>query len=298
MFKLLPHTKEKIYGFNSKSAQVIGWEISQFNIEKYWQYSTGQNIRIAVLDTGCDKNHEDLKDNIVDGYNAIDQNSNASDDNGHGTHVAGTIAAKNNLTGMVGVSPESKIVPVKVLNKRGSGSAKNIANGIIWAADHGCDLITMSLASPSSSSLVEEAIVYATNKGVIVVCAAGNNGNSTPIMYPAKMPETIAIGSIGQNLGLSNFSCVGPELDFLSPGENIFSCAPGNSYTLMSGTSMSTPYAIGCIALTLSAYKNKQIKISLKKNDIVKLFSQHIIKANITNNVIGCGIIQPLPIKE
>lgn len=295
MFKLLPHTKEKIYGFDSKSAQIIGWEISKFDITDYWKYSTGKNIRVAVLDTGCDTNHDDLKDAITDGFNAIDENTNVCDDNGHGTHVAGTIAARNNSTGMVGIAPESEIVPVKVLNKRGSGTSANIAKGIIWAADNNCDIITMSLASPVTSKTVEDAIIYATNKDVIVVCAAGNNGNHTPIMYPAKMPQTIAIGSIGQDLRLSHFSCIGPELDFLSPGENIFSCAPNNSYTLMSGTSMSTPYAVGCIALSLCFDKSN---FSRDKNSIVKLFNKYSKKIPIENNIIGCGIIQPISMKE
>lgn len=286
-YKLLPHKKEKIHGFDRNSAQIVGWEISDFDIQSYWKYSTGSNIVVGVLDTGCDINHDDLKANILDGYNAIEDNSNCNDDNGHGTHVAGTVAAKNNSLGMVGVSPDAKILPIKVLNKNGSGTAAHIAKGIFWAAKNGCDIITMSLASPGSSTLIENAIKYAIDNNVVVVCAAGNNGQSHPIMYPAKLDTTIAVGAVGKSLNICDFTCMGPELDFLSPGENIFSCAPNNSYAIMSGTSMATPFAVGCIALSLSAIKN--YKAYTNKHKLISLLNSNTLKIKDS----PCGIIRP-----
>lgn len=286
-YKLLPHTKEKVYGFDRNAGQVVGWEISNFDIQSYWKYSTGSNIVVGVLDTGCDINHEDIKPNILPGYNAIDDNSNCEDDNGHGTHVAGTIAATNNSLGMVGVAPDVKIIPIKVLNKKGTGDALAISKGILWATKNGCDIITMSLASDGHSNLIDSAIDYAIKNGVVVVCAAGNSGQNHPIMYPANLDTTIAVGSIGRSLSISSFSCTGPELNFFSPGENIFSCAPNNSYTIMSGTSMATPFAVGCIAITLSNIKN--YKDYTEKSKLLSILNKNTIK--ITNS--HCGVIQP-----
>lgn len=277
-FRLLPHTQEQVYGLDRRSAQITGWEIEKFKIKDLWKYTTGKNTRIAILDTGCDKDHDDLKEAIVDGYNAITHNDNFNDDNGHGSHVAGTIAARNNGIGIVGVAPEASILAVKVLNHNGEGTSQNIAEGIVWAADNNSDIITMSLASPSPSTRVSRAINYATNKGCLVVCAAGNSGNESGIQYPAKLPSTIAIGSIGQNLNISPFTCLGPEIDFLSPGENIFSCGHKNNYIIMSGTSMATPFAVGCMSLLLSDLKNKTHNSKLSKQEIVRMLNNKSIK--------------------
>ena len=297
-YSLLPHEKQKIYGFNREAGQIMGWEIIKFDVCSVWNFTTGKDVIVAVLDTGCDVNHPDLKDNILDGYNIIDNNSNVMDENGHGTHVCGTIGAKNNGIGMVGIAPDVKILPIKILNKRGSGKEKDIANGIIWASDNGADIITMSLGSPSPSKNIENAIDYATKKGCVIFCAAGNNGTSSPILYPAKYNTTIAIGSIGKNLNRSIFSCSGDELDFLSPGEDIFSCAPNNSYVLMSGTSMATPFAVGCAALALSFYRKNQSSIRLSQDKYMELFTKVAKPLNNKDyqerKYMGNGIIYPI----
>lgn len=297
-YSLLPHKKQKIYGFYREVGQVMGWEITKFNIPSAWTYATGKNVTVAVLDTGCDINHADLKDNILDGFNVMTNDNNVMDDNGHGTHVCGTIAATNNGIGMVGIAPDAKILPVKILNKKGQGKEKDIARGILWAADNGADIMTMSLGSVSSSANIENAIRYASNKGCVIFCAAGNYGPSSPILYPARFDTTIAIGSIGKNLNRSEFSCSGDELDFLSPGEDIFSCAPNNSYVLMSGTSMATPFAVGCATLALSFYRKNESLIKLTKDNYIELFKK--VAKPLENKdyqekkYMGYGIIYPL----
>lgn len=264
---LLPYIREDIHGLGPDDAQLFGWEIKKFDIEKQWNISQGEDVKIAVIDTGCDLYHPDIKNNLLQGKNFVEKNTDPIDRCGHGTHCAGTIAAENNGIGMVGVAPKSKIIPVKALDDNGQGNINNIVEAIRWSADNSADIISMSLGSPNSLSSLENAIQYAANKGCIIFCAAGNNGPDTDIMYPAKYNNTIAIGAIDRNLNRTNFTCSGETLDFLAPGHEILSCVPGNSYALMSGTSMSTPFAVGCAALLLSYYKSKNKSHMLKNID-------------------------------
>lgn len=290
---LLPYIQEPVYGLTTQTIQYVGWEIKKFNIQNLWNKSTGKDIIIGVVDTGCDFNHEDIKDNILQGINIIDPKKDPMDDNGHGTHVSGTICAKNNGVGMVGVAPESKIKPIKVLDEKGVGSSRNIANGVKWAADNNCQLITMSLGSKGNNRLVSNAIDYAVKKGSIVFCAAGNSGANQDIMYPAKLETTIAIGAIDENFNRTDFTCSGEELDFLSPGHEIISCIPDNQYAMMSGTSMANPFAVGCAALYLSYYKNLK-----NKQDYIDMFKKttiHLEDPEYKNKkkYEGYGILNP-----
>lgn len=263
-YSLLPYIKENVYGLSPEDAQILGWEITKFNIPDLWKYSTGKGVKVAVIDTGCDLNHPDIKNNLLQGKNFVNPNKDPMDDNSHGSHCAGSIAAENNGTGMVGVAPDAKILPVKVLDDKGQGNLKNIVDGIIWSADNGADILSMSLGSPASSPHLENAINYAASKGCIIFCAAGNDGPGRDIMYPAKYNHTIAIGAIDRNLERTSFTCSGDTLDFLAPGHDILSCVPGGGYALMSGTSMSTPFAVGCAAILLSYAR--QIKYSALDN--------------------------------
>jgi len=272
-YSLLPFIREDIHGLSPDDAQIFGWEITKFDIPNLWKYSTGKSVKIAVIDTGCDLDHPDIKNNIIQGKNFIDKNKDPYDDNGHGSHCAGTIAAENNGTGMVGVAPQAKIMPVKVLNSAGQGGLQNIVNGIIWAVDAGADILSLSLGSTSPAIPLENAINYAASKGCIVFCAAGNNGVNSDITYPAKYDHTIAIGAIDKNLERTQFTCSGETLDFLAPGHDILSCVPGGHYALMSGTSMSTPFAVGCAALLLDY--TRQVKYSAI-NDILKNTEDYI----------------------
>lgn len=274
-YGLLPHISKKIYNVSSANAQILGWEIIKFRVNELWSQCSGEGVLVGVIDTGCDLDHPDLKDNIVGGKNFIDSKKDPYDDNGHGSHVSGTIAASNNGLGMVGVAPKTKIMPLKALDDSGMGGEREIASAIEFAADAGCDIITMSLGSKNSSRKIENAIKYASKKGTVIFCAAGNYGPTAPIMFPANMNETIAIGAIDINLERTDFTCFGEELDFLSPGQDIISCAPDDSYTSMSGTSMATPFAVGCAALALSSYRKKNHKKNLTQNDYIELFKQN-----------------------
>lgn len=259
---LLPYVSEELYGLSPNDEQQYGWELKKFDIPELWNKTQGEGVVVAVIDSGCDLDHPDLKDNLLKGKNFIDSTKEPDDDCGHGTHVSSTIAAINNGYGMVGIAPKTKIIPIKSLDSNGSGSIESIIKGIIYAADAGADLITMSLGSPKGCPELENAISYANSKGCIIFCAAGNSGENTDILYPAKYDKVISIGAIDENLNRTNFTCSGESLDFLAPGNNILGCIPGGRYALMSGTSMSNPFAVGCASLLLS-YNRKHKKYKL-----------------------------------
>lgn len=272
--KLLPYIQEPVYGMTTKNISTYGWEITDFDIPKYWKYTRGEGVTIAVIDTGVDFNHEDIKNNIITGKNFVELDKEPMDVCGHGTHVSSTIAAEDNGYGIVGVANKSKIMPIKALNDKGIGDMRTISKAITYAADAGVDFITMSLGSPNKFDLLEESIKYAAAKNCVIFCAAGNSGRESDIMYPAKYDHTIAIGAIDKNMNRTDFTCSGDSLDFLAPGNDILGCIPNNKYAMMSGTSMSNPYAVGLAALLLS-YNKKEKKYKLNNcQDYINIFKK------------------------
>lgn len=275
--KLLPYIREDISSMTSYCSQVYGWELQKFSIPDLWHKTQGEGVVIAVVDTGCDMYHDDLRENVLVGKNFVNQHAPPLDVAGHGTHVASTIAGCNNGTGMVGVAPRAKILPVKSLNDDGMGNMRDVADGIRWAAEQKVDFITMSLGSPYPSKPIEDAINYAVSKECVIFCAAGNEGPANDIMYPAKYDNTVSIGAVDENLNRTDFTCSGETLDFLAPGHNILGCVPGNKYALMSGTSMSNPFAVGCAALILSYYRKMNKTLPKTSDDYINIFKNHTI---------------------
>lgn len=214
-------------------------------------------VTIAILDTGINANHEDLQASIVPGYNFIDNNNNPVDGHGHGTHVAGIAAAiTNNGKGIAGVAGGAKIMPIKVMNDSGSGDYASIINGIKYAADHGAQVISMSLGGPGYSQAMQDAVNYAISRGASVVAASGNSNSA--VAFPGNCDGVITVGAVGSNNQRASFSNYGPEMDVVAPGVNIISSYKGNanSYTAMSGTSMATPFVAGVTALVKAANPN------------------------------------------
>lgn len=279
--------------------QKAGWQISAFELPKAWQYTQGEGVTIAVLDSGCDLDHPDLKQNLVPGANFVKPDLPPEDDNGHGTHVTGILVAENNEIGMVGVCPSAKVMPVKVLDKNGNGNLVNVAKGVKWAADNGADIIVMSLGSPSKLQQVRKAIQYACSKNVPVFVAAGNAGNTKEIFYPANYPETIAIGAIDSDLRRADFSNTGENLDFMAPGVDVFSTVPDNWYATFSGSSMACPFAAGVAALVLSYVRKGKTTLQLNTpddyRDIFVKYTTPIHNGNYKDKRFyqGFGIIDP-----
>lgn len=294
---LFPYVKEEVLSLQ-EAAQNAGWSITAFDLPAAWGKSMGEGVRVAVLDTGCDLDHPDLKANLLPGVNLVGS-GDPWDDNSHGTHVSGIIAAENNEIGMVGVAPHAKIIPVKVLDSRGNGDLVTVSRGIRWAVDNGADLICMSLGSPNPVQEVRKAIQYAMTKGVVCFVAAGNSGLTKNVFYPADYPETVAIGSIDENMNRSSFSNTGENLDFMCPGGRIFSTVPDNWYAILSGTSMAAPFATGLAALLLSCARSKGKAESFRTSeDYIEEFRKHTVPisdANLKDKKFyqGFGIIDP-----
>lgn len=275
--KLLPYEKHPFVSLQ-EAKQICDWGLKLLNIPSNWKDSDGEDVTVAVIDTGCDLTHPDLKDNLLSGKNFINESKEPFDDSGHGTHVTGIICAENNDIGVVGVSPKTKVIPIKVLDENGNGNLLDVAKGIRWAVEQKVDFITMSLGSPDPIQEVRKAIQFAEKNGVITFCAAGNAGPTHEIFYPANYPETIGIGAIDSDFKRANFSCTGNDLDFLAPGVKIYSTIPKGKYGILSGTSMSTPFVVGIACLLLSYKRKKKLNISLKcSDDYRKIFRKHVM---------------------
>lgn len=226
------------------------WNISNINATTGWNISKGtEDVIIAVLDTGVQSDHPDLTNRLLEGYNVNDASTNSNDDFGHGTHVAGIIGATvNNNEGVAGVSWYNKILPVKVLNNNGAGSTYSVAQGIIWATDHGAKVINMSLGNYASADFLHEAIQYAYNHDVVLVAASGNDNTSRP-GYPAAYPEVFAVGATSNNRQRAAFSNYGDYIDVVAPGDSIASTYIGGQYASLSGTSMASPHVAALAGL-------------------------------------------------
>ena len=213
-----------------------------------WDLTTGSAaVTIAIVDTGVDYGHPDLVNKLVPGYNFVNGDPNPQDDNGHGTHVAGIAAASsNNGIGIAGVSWGARIMPVKVLNSSGGGTYANTALGVIWAVEHGAQVINLSLGGTGPSSVLADAINYAHSQGAVVIAAAGNT-RSNFVLYPARYPNVIAVARTNStnNWDGSNY---GPEIDLAAPGTSIYSTTIGG-YDYNSGSSMSTGFVSGLAAI-------------------------------------------------
>lgn len=300
---LLPYDREDLLTIQN-TQQNMGWEITLFDIPKIWESTRGEGVVVAVLDTGADLDHEDLVENLLPGKNFVDPNSPPEDDNGHGCHVTGIICAVDNNLGVVGVAPKTKVIPVKVLDKKGNGNLPNVANGIRWAADQHVDFIVMSLGAPNKMPIIHDAIQYANSKGVVVWCAAGNAGKTNQIFYPAAYPEVIGTGAVDEDLNRAHFSCTGKELNFLAPGVKILGTVPNSWYAVLSGTSMANPFAVGVACLLLSYKRKKNLNILLKNsNDYINLMKSYTTPTKNPDFAgqkffEGFGIIDARKIKE
>jgi len=259
-------------GFPSDPCYRYQWHLRQAGLPAAWKLGQGEGAVVAVIDTGVSRVPDLAGTRFVPGYNFVDDTEDARDDHGHGTHVAGTIAqSTNNNLGVGGVAFGAAIMPLKVLSARGSGSMAAIAQAIRFAADHGANVINMSLGGPFPVGTIAKAVKYARDKGVTVVAAAGNDGRGR-VSYPARYPGVIAVAATQFDESTTFYSNWGAEIDIAAPGGNVRvdqngdgkpdgvlqnTIVPGNTsttdYLWFMGTSMAAPHVAGVAALIVGA---------------------------------------------
>ncbi|MGI9666200.1 MAG: S8 family serine peptidase [Acidimicrobiia bacterium] len=276
------------------------YAIEQHGMVAAWDRSTGEGVVIAVVDTGIDLNHPEFAGRLVAGYDFVDNDDIPDDLNGHGTHVSGSAAAiGNNNVGVVGMAPEAKIMPIKVLGEDGSGSTEDVAAGIVWAAENGADVINLSLGGSSDllgrifavNGPTNDAIEEATKKGAVVVAAAGNDDTYLTAYNPDTPVLVVnATNELGEWARFSNF---GDPRAVAAAGARIVSTAPTYPTTIwpegtegygeISGTSMASPHVAGIAALLVSTTNTPK--------DIREIITE--TASNPTSDpLLGAGIVQ------
>ncbi|OGR90063.1 MAG: hypothetical protein A2V88_08185 [Elusimicrobia bacterium RBG_16_66_12] len=218
-----------------------------------WATTRGAGVKVVVIDTGIDRTHPELAPNIKGGWNALTKGEDFTDDNGHGSHVSGTIAAVDDKKGVVGVAPKADLYGVKVLDADGSGTFDDVIAGMQWAVDNKMEIASMSLGASQGNQALTDMVAAMTKAGVILIAAAGNSGGS--VGFPAACPGAIAIAASDSKDNLASFSSRGPAVAVIAPGVNVKSTYKNGGYDTLSGTSMATPHVSGLAALYVATHK-------------------------------------------
>jgi subtilisin family serine protease len=293
----------------------LQWGLERIKCPEAWEYTTGSDsVVVAVVDSGVDLDHPDLHKRLLPGYNMVNlvgqsppedwkwdghyqtRDANSQDEVGHGTHVAGIIAAMtNNKIGVAGVTWFSKILPVRVLARMiresdgaivASGIASDIADGIRWAADHGAHVINLSLGSYQETFIQEDAVKYARDKGCLVVAAMGNDGTDEPA-FPAAFPDVVAVGAVDRLDRRAAWSNIGSHISLVAPGVDIFSTYLKDDYKSKDGTSMAAPHVSGAAALV------KSCNPSLTASEIAQILKDtaYTISQQVPDDQYGYGLV-------
>src|SRR3989344_1015439 len=254
-FDAVAHASGKGKPAPSQPAQTLPWGVDRVDADL--SNHTGSGVKVCVVDTGIDKDHPDLQANIAGGRNFVAKGATVDptkwdDDNGHGTHVAGTIAAVDNTIGVVGVAPSASLLAAKVLNRQGSGYLSDVIAGIDYCVQNGAKVVSMSLGSSSDVQAFHDAVDAAYASGVLLVAAAGNDYGGA-VSYPAAYDSVVAVSATDSADNPASFSNVGPEVELAAPGVSILSTYKGGGYATLSGTSMATPHVSGVAALAWEA---------------------------------------------
>ncbi len=256
------------------TADTIPWGISRVQadlVQAGGNYGAG--VKVAIIDTGIDIHHTDLA--VAGGYSCVSYTTSYDDDAGHGSHVAGTVAALANGTGVIGCAPQASLYAVKVLDSTGSGTWTDVVEGIDWATANGMDIINMSLGGSSGTTALQQACDNAYAAGVLIVCSAGNSGTTDGtgdnVGYPARYDSCIAVAATDSSDVRAYFSSTGPAVELAAPGVTIYSTYYTGGYTTMSGTSMASPHVAGVAALVMAAnpsFTNVQVRNALDSTAI------------------------------
>ncbi|MBM7603781.1 major intracellular serine protease [Metabacillus crassostreae] len=298
---LIPYTVQSII----KSTKEIPPGIQLINAPFSWDHGyKGEGVVIAVLDTGCESNHSELREQIIDGKNFTtdDQgdSTNFEDYNGHGTHVCGTICAARNESGVVGVAPNAKLLVIKVLNEKGYGETKWVIEGIRYAMNwrgpkgEKVRIISMSLGSSEDSIELHKIIQKAINSNILVICAAGNEGDgnheTNEFAYPGAYPEVVQVGSVNLQKQISVFSNTNTEVDLVAPGEEILSTYLNNEFAVLSGTSMATPHISAAAALIIQQCE-QEFERFLTESESYAQIIKRTVELDVSRRYQGNGLL-------
>lgn len=238
---------------SAPAGQETPWGIARVKAPQAWAATRGAGVKLVVIDTGIDRTHPDLAPRLKGGWNAIAKSDDFNDDNGHGSHCAGTIAAVDDSVGVVGVAPEVDLYGVKVLDEGGSGTFDDVIAGMQWAVEKKMDVASMSLGASRGNPALEDAVKAMEAAGVILIAAAGNSGGS--VGYPAAYPGAIAVAASDSADKLAYFSSRGPAVAVIAPGVGVKSTYMQGGYDTLSGTSMATPHVAGLTALYVARHR-------------------------------------------
>jgi thermitase len=310
--------EDLLWGLNNTGQSIWGTRgITDADIDapEAWAVTRGAGATVAVVDTGVDAAHPDLAANLVAGYDFVDDDSDPTDLNGHGTHVSGTIAAAENGTGVVGVAPEAHVMPLRVLDADGSGWGSDVAAAFNWAGDHGVRVVNASLGADGITRAERDAIQNHPN--TLYVVAAGNSAANveTAPEYPCAYTQVnvLCVGATDSSDRMASFSNYGAtSVDLFAPGTRIVSTyplgfssnlintiSPSDGFELMQGTSMATPHAAGAAALVAAAHPGfaaTQIKAALMESvDPVAALAGKSVSGGRLNAAAALGIDPPAP---
>lgn len=230
----------------------IPWGVRRVKAPSVWDTTRGNGVRVGVLDTGIDRSHPDLIPNLADGINILKPEAPPSDNNGHGTHVAGTIAAARNGRGVVGVAPKAVLVPIKAFDENGESRLSSVVQGIEWAVQNKIHVLNMSFGMEEASLSMRRAINAAFSAGVGMIAASGNKPEKQSVDYPARFHGVLGVGATTEKNDVADFSTGGVGLDLVAPGGDILSTWPDGKLERVSGTSMAAAHISGAAALILA----------------------------------------------
>src|SRR3989338_8722935 len=247
---------------STQPAEVLEWGVDRIDADLAWTTSRGLGVNVAIIDTGIDRDHADLIDNLKGGVNFVSKSpvkpadpNKWDDDNGHGTHVAGIVAAVDNEIGVIGTAPEAYLWAVKVLDRNGSGYVSDVIDGITWAMNNGMKVVNMSLGTASDIQAMHDAVDAAYSAGVVIVAAAGNSGDgdgsTNEVIYPAKYSSVIAVAATAVDDSTPTWSSEGEEVELAAPGVSIRSTWNDGLYNTASGTSMASPHLASVFSFML-----------------------------------------------
>ena len=279
--------EEKHNYLESFESEKLDWGRELIKLPEIWRETEGEGINVAILDTGIIE-HSEFENAVVKKQNFTSQgkNNDVEDIEGHGTFIAGIIGARRNNKGIVGIAPKCNLFIGKVAEKGNTSPAKNVIAGLKWCLKNKVDIVSISLSNPGYHPEIHKLIKGITQQGGFVICSGGNDRE---IRYPAKYPETLAIGSIDRFL-ISGGGATGCEIDFVAPGVKVLSINHYGNEATGSGTSFAAPFIAGITALILSKHKSNKYE-NLTKVDTVEELKAHLQKMSIDLGAIGLDAV-------